>query len=168
MTLIIWWLLFGIGLPVDLLAYIYYMRSKAVAVAPAEQSQQPVAAEPEGFFAAWSRRDGAISDLVWIMAYTLISSAAYSILSRPGYFNVNLSYIWPPLVVALQIGIAARLVRIFTPTPWNRYGFHLLNGAAIIYFVYIILGRHEDISGTLSHYFGGGSSYSASSMLENL
>jgi len=159
---IIIWLLFGVGLPVVMLTYLYYMRSKVVAVAP---SQQSVITAPGGFLTDWTRRDGAISDLVWIIVYTLISSISYSIFSRLNYFNYDLSYfVWPPLVVALQIGIAALVVRVFTPVPWNRYAFHLLNGAAITYFVYAMLGKNEQIADTLAYYFGGGSTSSISVM----
>lgn len=166
MTLIIW-LLFGVGLPVVLLTYLYYMRSKVVVIVPAQTPQESLADGSDGILANWARREGVNADLIWVIAYTVISVVVYALLWERNLFDTNLSYVTWPLVIALQIGIAARLSRVFVPIPWNRYGFHLLNGTAIVYLVYVILGNPEDIAYILSDWFGGGSASTASAILEN-
>jgi hypothetical protein len=153
-TLIIW-LLFGVGIPVVLLTYLFYLRGRIVAVAPSEQSGETTVTANGGLLPGWASRDGVNSDLIWIIAYTVISSIFYALLvqSYDGSTHDLSYFVWPPLVVSLQIAIAGRFARIFVPRPWNKYAYHLLNGAAVTYFVYAMLGQAEGIKDSLTYFF---------------
>jgi len=164
MILVIW-LLLGVGLPVVLLTYVFYMRGKSDINYAYENEKQQDSLDYDGTFPKWVNRLGLNADIIWIIVYTAISFTCYAIFVEKAYIAHDLSYfVWPPLVVALQIGIAARLARIFIPEPWGRYGFHLLNGVAVAYFVYIMLGRVTHIDNTFAYYFYGGSAVSANRM----
>ncbi len=164
MTLILW-LLFGVGLPVVLLTYIYYMRGKSDIGAAYEDDEERVGLGEDGKYSIWVNRPGVSADLIWVIVYTAISATIYAIIVMKAYPAHDLSYfVWPPLVVALQIGIGARIARIFMPMPWHKYVFYLLNGVAVAYFAFIMLGRVAHIDNTLTYYFYGGIAGGASRM----
>ena len=163
MTLIIW-LLFGVGAPVMLLTYIYYVRGKSNTSFGSDDYDDAANISASGLFSGWTNRPGIKADLIWIIALTVVSFTFYSIFVRQNYTSYDLSYFVWPLVVALQTAIAARIAKIFIPRPWNRYGFHLLNGVAAAYFIYSLLGKGDDINATFIHYFYGGSAVRAREM----
>jgi len=162
-------LLFGVGLPVVLLTYLYYTRGKTVGAPSYDDSDEDEDFSADGLLAAWVNRPGLNADLIWIIAYTVISFTLYAIFVRQDYITPSLAYfVWPPLVVALQIAIAAMVARIFVPRPWNKYGFYLLNGAAAAYFVYAILGRISDVNNTFIEWFYDGITGNARGMISVL
>ena len=78
MELIIW-LLFGVGLPVVLLTYLYYTRGKTFGGAPYDDSDEDEDFSVDGLLAGWANRPGLNSDLIWIIAYTVVSFTFYAI-----------------------------------------------------------------------------------------
>jgi hypothetical protein len=161
-VILILWLLGGVGIPVVLLTYLYYMRGKSDL--DYDEIDEFSEIEEGGLFERWTRRPGLNADLLWIIGYTVVSFTLYALFVRQGYLAYDWSYFaWQITGVALQIAIGARVARIFMPRPWNRYGFRLLNGAAVAYFLYFLLGG-SFLNDTFTHYFYGGSPGRASSM----
>jgi len=160
-TLVLW-LLGGVGIPVVLLTYLYYVRGKSAL--DYDEFDEFSDTGAGGLFERWTHRRGLNADLIWIIGYTVVSVTLYAIFVEQGYPAYDWSdFVWPLAVATLQIAIGARVARIFLPGPWNRYGFRLLNGAAVAYFLYYLLGG-SFLNNTFTHYFYGGSAVRASSM----
>lgn len=152
---IILWVLAGIGFPVLLLIYAQYLRSKTSVTVEGVQSIESRSLD-QGILVNWASRKGLNTNIIWIIVYTVLSIAAYSVLCFHDYFSTDFSYLALPIIVPLQILIAGRLARMFLPVSLNKYHYHLVNiaviGTSISLFVFLLFNRSPQFIDNFTYY----------------